>query len=61
MHSYGVNKCTYACIIYIYTCTKAVVREYVRKFRERRAAKNSKALRPLDITNLTSRAGIDTT
>jgi hypothetical protein len=37
---------------------KAIVREYVRKFRERQAAKNSKALRPLDITDLMSRARI---
>jgi hypothetical protein len=35
---------------------KAIVREYVRKFRQRQAAKNSKALKPLDITDLMSRA-----
>jgi hypothetical protein len=37
---------------------KAIVRKYVHKFRARLAAKNSKALRPLDITDLMSRARI---
>jgi hypothetical protein len=37
---------------------KAIVREHVRKFRERRAAKNSKALKSLDITNRMSCARI---
>ena len=36
---------------------KAIVREYVRKFRERHASKR-KTLRPLDITDLMSRARI---
>jgi hypothetical protein len=35
----------------------AIVREYVRKFRERHASKR-KTLRPLDITDLMSRARI---
>jgi hypothetical protein len=37
---------------------RAIVREYVRKFRERQAAKNSKALRSLDITDLMARARV---
>ena len=37
---------------------RAIVREYVHKFRERQAAKNSKVLRSLDNTDLRARARV---